>query len=100
MKSARICRAVVIASTFVLAACEQQTPYVPPPPPKVSVVAPVKQKVTRYLEANGHASAVNSANLVARVQGFLQEIKYRDGEPVLRGRTLFVIEPEPYRLKL
>jgi multidrug resistance efflux pump len=43
---------------------------------------------------------VNSTNLVARVQGFLQEIKYRDGDVVTKGPVLFVIEPEPYRLKL
>src|SRR5262249_5590920 len=43
---------------------------------------------------------VNSANLVARVSGFLQEIKYKDGDQVKQGDVLFVIEPEPYQLKL
>jgi len=37
---------------------------------------------------------------VARVQGFLQKINYKDGEEVKEGATLFVIEPEPYKLKL
>jgi len=48
----------------------------------------------------GTTAAVNSANLVARVQGFLQEIRYRDGDEVKQGAVLFVIEPEPYKLKL
>jgi RND family efflux transporter MFP subunit len=43
---------------------------------------------------------VNSADLVARVQGFVQEILYEDGALVKKGTPLFVIEPEPYRLKL
>jgi RND family efflux transporter MFP subunit len=43
---------------------------------------------------------VNSGNLVARVEGFVQEINYQDGDVVKKGTTLFVIEPEPYRLKL
>jgi len=60
----------------------------------------VQQKVTRYLEATGYASAISTTNLVARVQGFLQKINYKDGEEVKEGATLFVIEPEPYRLKL
>jgi RND family efflux transporter MFP subunit len=38
--------------------------------------------------------------LVARVQGFLQEVNYKEGERVKQGATLFVIEPEPYKLKL
>jgi RND family efflux transporter MFP subunit len=88
------------AAGFLLAACEQQNRYVPPPPPRVTVAQPVLQSVTRYLEATGNTAAVNSANLVARVQGFLQEIKYRDGDTVKQGTTLFVIEPEPYRVKL
>ena len=41
-----------------------------------------------------------TTNLVARVQGFLQKINYKDGDQVKEGATLFVIEPEPYKLKL
>ena len=86
------------ALAMVLAACGQENRYVAPPPPKVTVAIPVQQKVTRYLEATGYASAINTTNLVARVQGFLQKINYKDGEEVKEGATLFVIEPEPYRL--
>ncbi len=95
-----ILHAGVVASALLLAACEQQNRYVPPPPPRVTVATPAQQKVTRYLEATGYTAAVNSANLVARVQGFLQEVKYRDGDLVKQGTVLFVIEPEPYRIKL
>jgi RND family efflux transporter MFP subunit len=83
-----------------LAGCGQENRYVAPPPPKVSVAIPVQQKVTRYLEANGYASAINTTNLVARVQGFLEKINYKDGDQVKEDATLFVIEPGPYKLKL
>jgi RND family efflux transporter MFP subunit len=73
---------------------------VAPPPPQVRVALPLQQPVTRYLEATGYTAAVNTANLVARVQGFLQDIRYHDGDFVKEGTTLFTIEPEPYRLKL
>jgi RND family efflux transporter MFP subunit len=66
----------------------------------VTVAVPVEQKVTRYFEATGNAAAINSANLVARVSGFLKEIAYQDGMPVKKGTHLFTIEPEPYQLKL
>ena len=92
--------AVATALAATLCACGQENRYVAPPPPKVSVALPVQQKVTRYLEATGYASAINTTNLVARVQGFLQKINYKDGDLVKEGATLFVIEPEPYKLKL
>jgi multidrug efflux pump subunit AcrA (membrane-fusion protein) len=95
--------AVHVAATVLLAAlaaCGQENRYVAPPPAKVTVALPAQQKVTRYLEATGYAAAVNTTNLVARVQGFLQGINYKDGELVKQGATLFVIEPEPYKLKL
>jgi RND family efflux transporter MFP subunit len=83
-----------------LSGCGEENRYVAPPPPKVAVAIPVQQKVTRYLEATGYASAISTTNVVARVQGFLQKINYKDGEEVKEGAVLFIIEPEPYRLKL
>ncbi len=92
--------AVATVLAAALGACGQENRYVAPPPPKVTVAIPVQQKVTRYLEATGYTAAINTTSLVARVQGFLQKINYKEGEEVKEGTTLFVIEPEPYRLKL
>src|SRR3981081_4462713 len=90
----------VVALAAILGACGQDNRYVAPPSPKVTVALPVQQKVTRYLEGTGYVAAVNTTNLVARVQGFLQAINYKDGEQVKEGQILFTIEPEPYKLKL
>jgi RND family efflux transporter MFP subunit len=95
---AALVAAAVLAVT--MSACGPDNRYVAPPPPKVMVMTPVQQPVTRYLEATGNTAAVNNVNLVARVQGFVQEINYKDGDLVKEGTTLFVIEPEPYKLKL
>ena len=40
------------------------------------------------------------SDLVARVQGFLQSINYKDGAFVKEGTSLFTIEPDTYKLKL
>jgi RND family efflux transporter MFP subunit len=85
---------------LVLSGCNEQNTYVAPPPPKVDVALPLKQDVTAYLTATGNTVAVNETTLVARVQGFIQEIDYSDGDAVSAGATLFVIEPEPYQLAL
>jgi RND family efflux transporter MFP subunit len=82
------------------AACGKNNEYAAPPPPKVTVVTPVEQNVTRYFEATGNTAAVNSVDLVARVQGFVQAISYKDGDYVKKGTSLFTIEPEPYKLKV
>jgi len=91
--------AVVALSCVMLAACEQNA-YVPPPPPKVDVANPEQRPITRYLEATGNTAAIKSVDLVARVQGFLESIDYKDGTLVKAGTTLFTIEPETYKLKL
>lgn len=96
----RLPAAVALAAAAALAGCGDSNTYVAPPPPKVTVATPVEQKVTRYFETTGNAAAINSANLVARVSGFLTEIAYQDGTPVKKGTHLFTIEPEPYQLKL
>ena len=91
---------IALVALMLLSGCGRDVSYVAPPPPKVTVVVPVKQPVTRYLEATGNTAAVNTADLVARVAGFLQEINYKDGDLVKKGATLFTIEPEPYKVKL
>jgi len=95
-----IVTAVALIALTGLAACEQKNAYVAPPPPKVTVAAPVERPVTLYLEATGNTAAVNTTNLVARVPGFLESINYQDGATVKKGTVLFTIEPETYALKL
>jgi RND family efflux transporter MFP subunit len=100
----RVARSIVggcaLVALTALAACDQKNAYVAPPPPKVTVAAPVERAVTVYLEATGNTAAVSTTNLVARVPGFLESIDYQDGAAVKKGTVLFTIEPETYALKL
>ncbi len=97
---ARIRAMPILAVATILAACGQNNQYAAPPPPKVTVAAPVEQQVTRYFDATGNTASINSVDLVARVQGFVQAISYKDGDYVKKGTSLFTIEPEPYKLKV
>jgi RND family efflux transporter MFP subunit len=92
--------ALMLVAAAAIAACGQDNRYAAPPPPRVTVATPVEQPVSRYFESTGNTAAINRVDLVARVQGFVQEINYSDGEWVKEGTSLFVIEPEPYRLKV
>jgi RND family efflux transporter MFP subunit len=92
--------ALILVVLLAVAACGQDNRYAAPPPPKVTVATPVEQEVSHYYEATGNAAAINTVDLVARVQGFVQAISYADGDFVKKGTSLFTIEPEPYRLKV
>ena len=92
--------ALILVVLLAVAACGQDNRYAAPPPPKVTVATPVEQGVSRYFEATGNTAAINTVDLVARVQGFVQAISYADGDFVKKGTSLFTIEPEPYRLKV
>ena len=106
MRSSRLHNAAIasrvafaVSAFAALSACEQNT-FVQPPPPKVDVATPVQKAITRYLDATGNTAPFKMVDLVARVQGFLQSINYKDGSFVKEGTTLFTIEPETYKLKL
>ena len=76
--------AFVISAFAALSGCEQNS-FVPPPPPKVDVGLPVQHNVTRYLDATGNTAPIQTVDLVARVQGVLQSINYKDGSFVKQG---------------
>jgi RND family efflux transporter MFP subunit len=99
-KAGSVWAALLLPAVFVLAACGQDNRYAAPPPQKVPVAPPVEQKVSEYFESTGNMAAINTVDLVARVQGFVQAISYADGDYVKKGTSLFTIEPEPYRLKV
>jgi len=91
---------MAIGFALSLAACGQNNEYAAPPAPKVTVTTPLERQIPRYFEATGNTAAVNSVDLVARVQGFVQAISYTDGDFVKKGTSLFTIEPQPYKLKV
>jgi membrane fusion protein, multidrug efflux system len=67
-----------------------------PPRPAVGVAPVVLQDMTPKARFTGRAEAVDRVELRARVQGFLQERRFEEGQPVDRGALLFVIEKAPY----
>src|SRR3974390_2917335 len=92
--------AAALLSLVAVAGCGERNTHVAPPPPQVTGAKPVQRDVVNFLEATGNAAAVNSANLVARVSGFIESVDYTDGDAVEKGKILFTIDPEPYDLKL
>ena len=95
--------AIVLAGMALLAAlvaCGKRNQYQPPPAPPVTVSKPLRMPVTDYLQSTGSVAAFKTVDLVARVEGYLRSVNFKDGTVVKGGQLLFVIEPEPYQAKL
>ena len=91
---------VAFASIMLLGACEQQNKYQPPPPAEVTVAKPEQRKVTLYMEVTGSTAPLNRVDLVARVQGFLDKVAYKDGAAVKKGDLLFQIDQQDFKIAL
>jgi len=70
------------------------------PPPEVTVAQPTAGEVTSYVEFTGNTAATDSVTLVARVEGYLEEIHFTDGAVVKKGDLLFTIQQSQYEAQL
>jgi RND family efflux transporter MFP subunit len=68
--------------------------------PTVQVAYPKKQNVAEFVELTGNAQSPNHVDLVARVEGFLEKVHFKDGQIVKKGDLLFTIQQEQYRAQL
>ncbi len=71
-----------------------------PPPPPVTVSAPLARTLSPRTGFLGQFSAVDAVELRAQVGGTLTEIHFTDGQIVHKGDLLFVIDPRPYEIRL
>ncbi|ROQ89829.1 efflux RND transporter periplasmic adaptor subunit [Desulfosoma caldarium] len=64
-------------------------------------VVPVRVKdVNPATEYVGHVEALQTVDLRARVEGFLQEVRFREGARVRAGDVLYVIEQDLYKARV
>ncbi len=85
----------LVLAVALLAGCGGEQAQVQQPP-LVTVANPVVQDVTPYSDFTGRTEAIESVEIRARVDGFLDSIEFREGADVEEGDLLFVIDPEPY----
>jgi len=81
---------------FFALPCWAQTP----PPPAVTVIHVAEEEVNPPAEYVGRVEAVQAVDLRARVEGFLDEVRFREGAEVREGDVLYVIEQAPYRARV
>lgn len=69
-------------------------------PSPVDVATPLVEKIVDWDEFTGRFEAVKRVDIRPRVSGFLEEIKFSDGQIVKRGDLLFVIDARPFKAEL
>ena len=90
---------LLCATVPVLPGCEQTTVRTPPPP-QVTVAQPVRRNVANHLDLTGNTQAVNTVQLRARVEGYLDKVYFQDGELVKKDQALFRIQQDTYVARL
>lgn len=87
---------------LLVAGCKEEArnAYVPPPPPPVTVAPPEVRSVTDYVELTGTLAAISTVQLVARVEGYLEQVHFADGQRVKQGDLLFTIQQDQYQAQL
>jgi membrane fusion protein (multidrug efflux system) len=87
---------------LLLSGCGEadQTPAAAPPPPAVSVVEVEPQNVTPSAQFVGRVVAIDQVDLRARVQGFLEQRLFTEGQDVKKGDLLYVIEQPPFQAQV
>jgi len=76
--------------------CQQKQQPAPPAPPKVTVSQPGRQDIVDYLEYSGNTQAINTVQLRARVEGYLDAVYFKDGDMVKKDQLLFLIQQDTY----
>src|SRR5262245_38291241 len=90
---------ILLAIANLLADCDgKPVASATPSPSPVTVAFTLQKTVTNCNEFTGPFAAMESAEVRARVSGFIDSIHFKDGQVVKQGDLLFVIDPRPYRL--
>jgi len=69
-------------------------------PPAVTVVTVEQRNVSQSFDFIGRVEAVEAVDVHARVEGFVEEVAFREGQDVVAGDVLFRIEREEYEAVL
>jgi RND family efflux transporter MFP subunit len=90
--------ALLLVCSAGVAGCNRAEPQVPPAaPPEVVVTYPITREVIDHEDFSGRTDAIPYVDLRARVQGYLAEVYFKDGDLVWKDEQLFLIDPRPYQ---
>ena len=102
VRSGRVWLAPVVLLGALAAGCDEapKAEAVEAPPPSVTVAKVARKDVTPTFNLVGRVVAIHSVSLRARVEGFLEQWDFVEGNDVEADQLLFVIEQAPYKAQV
>jgi multidrug efflux system membrane fusion protein len=92
------------ALAVAVAGCDQGQPQASQqkaaPAPVVSVSRPLQREIVEWDEYTGRFDATETVEIRARISGYLNEVRFKDGQLVKQGDLLFSIDPRPFERAL
>jgi len=88
------------ALALLLTACAKDPKPAAPTVPEVAVLTMNKANVATSIALPGRTAPYLLAEVRARVDGIVQERRFREGADVRKGEPLYLIDPAPYRAAL
>jgi membrane fusion protein (multidrug efflux system) len=86
---------IVLAVAAVGVGCGKKEPP-PPAPPEVKVATVLQKDVPVFIEAIGETRGSTEIEVRARVEGYLESIDYKEGNPIRKGQLMYTIDPRPF----
>ena len=93
-------RRLFLALCLIAASCGPSKDTGESKAPSVTTAKPLRKHVTEWDDYTGRFQAVESVEVRARVSGYLDSIKFADGQTVAKGALLFVIDQRPFQVAL
>jgi membrane fusion protein, multidrug efflux system len=89
----------LLLTAHILVGCDgRPVTNAAPPAPPVTTASPLQKTITEWDEYTGRFAAVETVEVRARVSGFIDSVKFKEGQMVKQGDLLFVIDRRPYEL--
>jgi membrane fusion protein (multidrug efflux system) len=80
----------------LFSSCSKKDEPIPLPPPNVAVYQTEAQEVPIYREYVGQVFGFKDIAIRARLEGYLEEIHFKEGSWIKKGILLYAIESQPF----
>ncbi len=91
---------LAICCALVLHSCSKESEKQVAAPPTIQVIEVIQKDVPIYQEFVGQAYGLLDIPIRARVEGFLEEIHFKEGFGVKKGQLLYTIDSQPFQAEV
>ncbi len=93
---------ILTLTALLVSGCEKKTPEASPNIAAIParVETPELRMITEWNEFTGRFQALDRVEIRSRVGGYLEEIRFKDGQEVKKGDVLFVVDQRPFEIEL